>query len=406
MGRLKRMNWYRTLKINAMIAFKLAFKNLVGAGLRTWLNVSVLSFAFVVIVFYNGMLDGWNQQARHDTIEWETGYGELWHPQYDPYDPYCLLDSHAPISNDIHALVTDKQLTPVLITQASVFPEGRIQNVLLKGIDPEQNIIKIPTSMLVDTNSEIPVVIGKRMAASAKLKEGDKVLLRWRDMHGTFDAREIRVAGIFSANVPSIDNGQIWISLPSLQKMTGMENQATLFIAGKSYQKGNIDSWKYKDLSFLMKDINEVIQTKKASASIIYGLLLVIALLAIFDTQVLSIFRRQKEIGTYIALGMTRGRVVRIFTIEGSAHSILAIIFGSLYGIPLLAYLHNAGIAMPKTTDSYGLAIAERIIPVYSIGMILSSVLLVIISATIVSYFPTRRISKLNPTEALKGKIQ
>lgn len=389
-----------------MIAFKLAFKNLVGAGLRTWLNVSVLSFAFVVIVFYNGMLDGWNQQARHDTIEWETGYGELWHPQYDPYDPYCLLDAHAPVSKDISALVSQKQLTPILITQASIFPEGRIQNVLLKGIDPHQDIIKIPSFLLVDTTTTIPAVIGKRMAASAKLKEGDKVLLRWRDKHGTFDAREIRVVGIFSANVPSIDNGQIWISLPTLQKMTGMENQATLFIAGKAYQKESIDSWKYKDLKYLMKEIDEVIQAKKASASIIYGLLLVIALLAIFDTQVLSIFRRQKEIGTYIALGMTRGRVVRIFTIEGSAHSILAILLGSLYGIPLLSYLHTAGIAMPKATDSYGLAIAERIIPVYSMGMILSSVLLVIISATIVSYFPTRRISKLNPTDALKGKIQ
>jgi putative ABC transport system permease protein len=389
-----------------MIAFKLAFKNLLGAGLRTWLNVSVLSFAFVVIVFYNGMLDGWNQQARHDTIEWETGYGELWHPQYDPYDPYCLLDAHAPISKDLSALVTENQLTPILITQGSIFPEGRIQNVLLKGIDPDQDIIKIPSSLLVDTTNTIPAVIGKRMAASAKLKEGDKVLLRWRDKHGTFDAREIKVVGVFSANVPSIDNGQIWISLPVLQKMTGMENQATLFIAGITYQMGNINTWKYKDLKYLMKEIDEVIQTKKASASIIYGLLLVIALLAIFDTQVLSIFRRQKEIGTYIALGMTRGRVIRIFTIEGSAHSILAIILGALYGIPLLSYLHSAGIAMPKTTDSYGLAIAERIIPVYSIGMVLSSVLLVIVSATIVSYFPTRRISKLNPNDALKGKIQ
>lgn len=389
-----------------MIAFKLAFKNLVGAGLRTWLNVSVLSFAFVVIVFYNGLLDGWNQQARHDTIDWETGSGELWHPEYDPYDPYCLQDAHAPLSKDITALVNEKEITPVLITQASIFPGGRMQNVLLKGIDPAQDIIKIPSSRLIEDVNDIPVVIGKRMAASAQLKEGDKVLMRWRDKNGTFDAREIKVAGIFSANVPSIDNGQIWISLPILQKMTGMENEATLFIVNKSYQGGNIDKWVFKDLKYLMKEIDDVIQTKKASASIIYGLLLVIALLAIFDTQVLSIFRRQKEIGTYIALGMTRGRVVRIFTIEGSAHSILAIILGSLYGIPLLSYLHNTGIAMPKTTDSYGLAIADRIIPVYSIGMILSSVLLVIISATIVSYFPTRRISKLNPTDALKGKIQ
>jgi len=394
------------LKINTMIALKLAFKNLVGAGLRTWLNVSVLSFAFVVIVFYNGLLDGWNQQARHDTIEWETGNGELWHPMYDPYDPYCLQDAHAVISNDVNALVASKQLTPILITQASIFPQGRIQNVLLKGIDPAQDIIKIPSSKLVGVENVIPVVIGRRMAASAKLKEGDRVLLRWRDKNGTFDAGEIQVAGIFYANVPSIDNGQIWISLPDLQKMTGLENQATMFIAGTGYQKGNIDKWVYKDMKFLMREIDEVIQTKKASASIIYGLLLVIALLAIVDTQVLSIFRRQKEIGTYIALGMTRGRVIGIFTIEGSAHSILAIILGSIYGIPLLSYLRSTGIAMPKTTDSYGLAIADRIIPVYSMGMILSTVLLVIISATIVSYFPTRRISRLNPTDALKGKIQ
>jgi len=359
-----------------------------------------------VIVFYNGMLDGWNQQARHDTIEWETGNGELWHPQYDPYDPYCLQDAHAAISEDINSLVSQKELTPILITQASIFPGGRIQNVLLKGIDPEQDIIKIPSSKLISNGNTTLVVIGKRMAASAKLKEGDRVLLRWRDKNGTFDACEIQVAGIFSANVPSIDNGQIWISLTALQKMTGMENQATLFIANKTYQNGNIGQWVFKDLKFLMKEINDVIQTKKASASIIYGLLLVIALLAIFDTQVLSIFRRQKEIGTYIALGMTRGRVIRIFTIEGSAHSILAIILGSFYGIPLLSYLHSNGIAMPKASDSYGLAIAERIIPVYSIGMVLSSVILVVISATIVSYFPTRRISKLNPTDALKGKIQ
>ncbi len=165
-------------------------------------------------------------------------------------------------------------------------------------------------------------------------------------------------------------------------------------------------NWVFKDLKFLLKDIDETIQAKKSGASIIYGLLLVIALLAIFDTQVLSIFRRQKEIGTYIALGMTRGRVIRIITIEGSAHSILAILLGALYGIPLLTYLGSVGIPMPKSSDSYGIAIASKIIPTYSIGMILSTVLLVVISATIVSYFPTRRISKLKPTDALKGKIQ
>lgn len=389
-----------------MIAFKLAFRNLVGAGLRTWLNVSILSFAFVVIVFYNGMLDGWNQQAYSDTMAWETGNGQLWHPAYDPFDLYCLQDAHAPINDNITPMIASQQLTPVLITQAAIFPQGRLQNILLKGIDPGQKIIQIPSSSLKTEDDVIPAVIGKRMAASCKLKVNDKVLLRWRDKNGTFDAKEILVTDIFSANVPSVDNGQIWISLTQMQKMTGLDNEATLLIAGKNYKGGNIDKWVFKDNKYLLRDIDALIKSKKGGSMVIYGMLLAIALLAIFDTQVLSIFRRQKEIGTYIALGMTRWRVIRIFTIEGSAHSILAILLGSAYGIPLFSYLHTHGIPLPQASDSYGLSIADKIIPVYSMGMLLSTVLLVIFSATIVSYFPTRRISKMNPTDTLKGKIQ
>jgi len=389
-----------------MLAIKLALKNLIGAGLRTWLNVSVLSIAFVIIVLYNGMLDGWNMQAYNDTTEWEVGNGQLWHATYDPYDPFCLQDAHAPIIGKTKSLLNAKILTPILITQATIYPQGRMENIFLKGIDPKQQILKIPSSTLKPDSSFIPAIIGKRMAESAKLKKGDLLLTRWRDKNGTFDARELKIVDVFDCNVQSIDNNQIWIPLSTLQKITGMENEATLLIVGKTYSGGNIDNWKFKDLKFLLKDISDIIQMKKGGAKVLYGLLLAIALLAIFDTQVLSIFKRQKEIGTYIALGMTRFQVVKIFTIEGSAHSLFAILLGSLYGIPLLWSLHNFGIPMPKSIDSMGISISQRIFPVYSMELIMSTVLLVIISATIVSYFPTRRISRMKPTDALKGKIQ
>ena len=388
-----------------MLAIKLAFRNLFGAGLRTWLNVTVLSIAFVIIVFYNGMLDGWNRQAYNDTIAWEVGNGELWHSSYDPYDPFCLQDAHATITGKVKTLVETRQLTPILITQATIYPQGRMQNIYLKGVDPEQKIIKLPTSSLKMETGELPAIIGKRMAEAAKLKKGDQFLVRWRDKNGTFDTREVKIVLVFNSNVQSIDNNQIWIPLNILQQITGMENEATLFIAGENYTGGSMGIWQFKDLEFLLKEIKDIIQTKKIGAGVIYGLLLAIALLAIFDTQVLSIFRRQKEIGTYIALGMTRLQVITIFTIEGSAHSFLAIILGSIYGIPLLWFIQTAGIPMPKSVDSMGVSVSEKIIPVYSIGLILSTVLLVIISATIVSYFPTRKITRLRPTDALKGKI-
>ncbi len=389
-----------------MLSLKLAIKNLMGAGLRTWLNVAVLSFAFVIIVFYNGMLDGWNLQAKMDTQNWEIGHGQLWHPEYDRYDPFSLQDAHAVISPEIHTLVENDRLTPILITQAVAYTEGRMINLQLKGIEPNQKILELPTQYLNSPSDEIGAMVGKRMAKSLRLKQGDQLLIRWRDKNGTFDAREITITEIFDSNVPTIDNGQLWIALKNLQQMTGMANEATYLVASETFSKEDIGFWEFVSQKTLLQEFDMIMQQKKGSSMIISGLLLAIALLAIFDTQVLSIFRRQKEIGTYIALGMTRLQVVKIFTVEGGAHSLLALLVGAIYGIPLLLYLQNAGIPMPEYADDAGVAISEKIIPAYSLGMLTTTTLLVIISATIVSYFPARRISKMKPTDAIKGKIQ
>jgi ABC-type lipoprotein release transport system permease subunit len=388
-----------------MLAFKLAFKNLLGAGLRTWLNVSVLSFAFVIIIFYNGMIDGWNRQSRRDTQDWETGKGQFWHPAYDRYDPYTIADSHAPVTEEIKTEIEKKNLAPQLIVQATVFPKGRMKGVILKGVDPDQTILKLPTKFLIPSTDIDYAIIGRRMAESSKLNVGDKLLIRWRDKNGTFDAREIQIASIFKCDVPTVDKGQIYLRLDVLQKMAGMENEVTILTAGKDFVYRDLKNWDYKNSAILLADLDKIIQTKKAGGSIIEGLLLIIALIAIFDTQVLSIFRRQKEIGTYIALGMTRSQVVGIFTVEGGTNSILATIVGAVYGIPLFLLLGKTGISM-KAAQMTDIPLAQSIYPYYSIRLIAISIILVVVAATIVSYLPSRKISKMNPTDALKGKLQ
>src|SRR5690606_33326005 len=193
----------------------------------------------------------------------------------------------------------------------------------------------------------------------------DKVLRRWRDKNGTFDAANITVAGIFDTNVPTVDNGQLWISIDKLWEMTGLKDHGTLFIADRNFTPIKVNGWHFKTQMDLLKDLNDIIAMKKISGSIMYLLLLAIALLAIFDTQVLSVFRRQREIGTYIALGMTRKQVVGLFTVEGSMYSILATIVGCIYGIPLFVLMSKIGIGMPSASQEMGIAVAERIFPVY-----------------------------------------
>ncbi len=389
-----------------MLSLKLAWRNLIGAGLRTWLNVIVLSISFVVIIWHRGMLDGWHEQARHDTIGWEIGGGQFWQKNYDPYDPFTLVDSHELLPGGLQKQIASNALTPILISQATIYPQGRMQSVLLKGIEPGQTILKMPTEKLEEKSSEIPVMIGTRMAESTKLNIGDVVTIRWRDVNETFDAAEAKIVGLFRTNVPRIDNGQLWLPLERLRRMMQLPGEATIVVASPEKVKyADLPDWTFHDQKYLLSDIDQTIAQKKIGGSIIYLILLLLAMLAIFDTQVLSIFRRQREIGTQMALGMTRGQIIRLFTLEGAMHSILAAGVAAIYGIPLLSLQAKYGISMPENTDDYGMAIAETIFPVYSIGLIITTTIVIFITATIVSFIPARKISRMKPTDAIRGKI-
>lgn len=390
-----------------LLAIKLAWRNLVGARLRTWLNVFVLSLAFVVIIWFKGVLNGWNEQARRDTIAWQIGGGQYWQENYDPYDPFTIDDSHAPLPELAREAVRKGLLTPVLISQANMYPQGRIQSISLRGIDPNQTIIALPTHHLKSDDGDIPAIIGERTAKNSKLAVGDYVTVRWRDVNGTFDADEVKIVHIFKTDVQTMDAGIVWIPLEKHRRIVRMPNEATMLIASpESGFIGKMPGWEFKNQYFLMEDIREMIKTKSIGGYVMFTILMALAMLAIFDTQVLSIFRRQKEIGTHIALGMTQRQVVALFTVEGAMHSILAAILAAIYGIPLLGLQAKIGWTMPTGTDDFGLTIAETIYPKYSLGLILGTTLIVLITTTIVSYLPARRIAKMEPTEAIRGKIQ
>jgi putative ABC transport system permease protein len=389
-----------------MIIPRLALRNLLGAGLRTWLNVVVLSFSFVIIIWLNGIDNGMGDQARVAQIDAEYGGGQYWQENYDPLDPLTLQDAHAVIPAPLQNIINSGRATPVLVVQATIYPEGRLYTIQMKGIDPSQTIVTLPTEFLDQEDVDLPALIGTRMARNTGLKVGDTVTVRWRDAMGTFDARDATVVQVMKTTVLTVDQAQIWIPLDKMQSLTRMENEASLVILAKGTKEfPEVSGWTHKNLDFLLKDIDYLVKSKSAGGAIIYVILLSLAMLAIFNTQVLSIFRRRKEMGTLMSMGMTRGKVIQLFTLEGAMHSVLAAVVAAIYGIPLLVYSAKAGWAMPAAVDEYGFAIGEKLFPVYGTGLVVGTTVLILLVTTIVSFLPTRKIAKLKPTDALRGKM-
>ncbi len=388
-----------------MIA-KLAFRNIYGAGLRTWLNAIVLSFSFVAIIWMQGIYIGMGEQVEQATVEALYGGGQYWQTIYDPYDPLSFDDAHSTIPDALRQSIDRDEAVPVLVRQGTLYANGRMRSVLLKGVPPSQKILSLPSAFLESGDETIPALIGSRMAESAGLRKGEEVTVQWRDVNGAFDAREVKIVEVMKTSVQEIDNGQLWLPLRRLQEMTGLPNEATLVILAKEQSApGAFQSWTFKDLDFLLQDLRAMVQSKTIGASIIYVILMFLAMLAIFNTQVLSIFRRKKEMGTLMAMGMTRVKVIELFTLEGAMHAVLAAFVAAIYGIPLLVYTAKTGWALPASTDEYGFAIGERLFPTYGAGLVIGTTLLVLIVTTIVSFLPTRKIAKLKPTDALRGKL-
>lgn len=386
-------------------AIKLALRNLLGAGLRTWLNVFVLSISYVLIIWMQGLIAGWDHQAKRDMAAWQTGAYQYWHEGYDPYDPLTLADCHADVPAELLPAVENGQVVPVLMAQATIYPHGSMLPVVLRGLPAGQKVLQLPMHNL-DT-AGFPVIIGSMMARTAKLGKGDVITLRWRDHHGTFDAAEVTIADIFSSNVSAAENGQVYLELGRLRSMLSLPGEATILIYNNEHQAlTNLSGWSVKPFAWLSREVDEMIKTKSAGQSILFGVLLLLALLAVFDTQVLSIFRRQREIGTYVALGYTRRQVVGLFTVEGTMYAVLAALLSMAYGLPLLLWQARVGWTLPVDAGDFGMAMEQTLYPVYSAGLVAGTVLIVTLATAIVSYLPSRKIAKMNPTDALKGKIQ
>jgi len=389
--------------------FKIALKNLLGARLRTFLNVLVTAFSFFLILFMSAMYDGMLEHAKQVTMDTEIAGGAYWHPEYDPLDPMTFEDAHSVLPGDVQLLVDQKKAFPVLVSQASIYPGGRIMPAIMKGIPPGQNIVNMPTEALSGHDDiAIPVLIGKGMASDTKLNVGDSFTIRWLDADRTYDADEGTVVHIMDTENFKLDMGHIWVPLKKAQTMLAMEEEATYV----TYAEGlsvviNKHDWIPRDVKYLIRDMEALIEADEPNAAIMYIILLCFAAMGIFNAQVLSIFRRGREIGTLMALGMTRTRVVGLFTLEGGLNAFLAAIMTVILFGPLLWYFGNKGIwlGVDYSDGAMGIIVEKYLIPVYSVGLVVTTTIIVSIIVLIVSYLPSRRIARMKPTDALRGKV-
>jgi len=384
--------------------WSIAKKNFSRQGLRASLNVLVTALSIIALIFMLSLLNGFQAQATRNVINTDIGGGHYRAPGFDILSPSKWEDYTLRVPDTLLRL-PNKDKAEVLVVQGQLYPNRRLYPVQIRGISMDQSLLKLPLDNLKTFSSNfddlIPVVVGAKMAKKAHLHKGDTLTLKWRDRSGAVDAKDIIIVDVGDILNPRVDEGVVWLRLDHLRLMTDRKNEVS-WVAVKNYI-GLISEFEFQPVEFLMSDLLALWRQDRMNSKILWAILMTLVCISVFNTQMLNIFKRQKEIGTLMALGMDSKRIVQIFTLEGCLAAIWALVVALILGLPFFIWFQGVGFDVSHLSEST-LPIRETIYPNYQPMEIIYSLIIVFILIVASSWFPVKKITRLDPTMALRGR--
>ena len=384
--------------------WSIAKKNFSRQGLRASLNVLVTALSIIALIFMLSLLNGFQAQATRNVINTDIGGGHYRAPGFDILSPSKWEDYTVKVPDTLLRL-HNKDKAEVLVVQGQLYPNRRLYPVQIRGISMEQSLLQLPLDNLKTFSANfddlIPVVVGAKMAKKAHLHKGDTLTLKWRDRSGAVDAKDIIIIDVGDILNPRVHEGVVWLRLDHLRLMTDRKNEVS-WVAVKHYI-GLISEFEFQPVEFLMSDLLALWRQDRMNSKILWAILMTLVCISVFNTQMLNIFKRQKEIGTLMALGMDSQRIVRIFTLEGCLAAIWALVVALLLGLPFFIWFQGVGFDVSHLSEST-LPIRETIYPDYQPMEIIYSLIIVFILIVASSWFPVKKITRLDPTMALRGR--
>ncbi len=335
--------------------------------------------------------------------------------------------SHITITglNGIDAKEYDKMLAKVSanpdIKGISPYVQGQVllkegsQSIAvgLRGIDPvtEPSVTRITKGMVAGSINDLgpdKVVIGKELAIYLGLGINSSLIA-----YSAFSKekeRVLKVVGIFSSGMYDYDLNLIFTDTKTAQDMLGLNNKYSA-IAVKLSDLNSADKVKeelantlgfnYGIKTWMEANSNffAALKLEKLTMFVILTLIILVASFNIISTLVVMVVEKTRDIGILKAIGMSSGRIRKLFTYEGLIIGALGIFSGTAGGLLLCALLKKYQfIKLPQ--DIYyidRLPVSIEFWP--DIVLIVSAAALITLVSTI---YPAHKASRLNPVEALR----
>jgi putative ABC transport system permease protein len=258
---------------------------------------------------------------------------------------------------------------------------------------------------------EESAVLGRGLADGMQLGVGGTTTLLVQARGGAMDALDLETAGLFRSFDPVEDKHLVVIPLQVAQRLLHMNGRVTGYAVRLVDPKAldetaaalrvalagvepplEVETWKEHAPYW-----RDVLRLQDSVLFVLCAIVFALVLAGVVNTMLMSVFERTREVGTLLALGFRRRRILTLFVLEAALLGGAAALLGAVVGTFASALAHAVG--LPFSAPAVG-RILNR--PVLTVAAVVVSVVGISLGALVGGLLPAYRASRLSPVEALR----
>jgi lipoprotein-releasing system permease protein len=249
-------------------------------------------------------------------------------------------------------------VAPYVDGQAMLTQGGRVRGVMVRGVDPAQEIKVSEVSQFMQEGAlddlepgAYNIILGNGLARAINARIGGKITVIAPQARVTPAGvlprmRRFTVVGIFKADHGQYDNSLALMHLRDAGKLFRIQGEATgirLKLADfygapqVSHEIANSLGGLYRvsDWTRFHANFFKALKTEKTVMFVILSLIVAVAAFNIVSTLIMVVTDKQSDIAILRTLGLTPRRVMTVFVVQGFVIGLIGALLGALGGIGL-----------------------------------------------------------------------
>jgi len=391
-------------------SFTLTMTNGLGDGMRDYVESQVKNIEGDRAVLVRKKIERPNGGGRtEDTQEYKESSGN--EGELD-FDPNSILMTQPQIDAAVRDIDGIKSVTPRYNIQGEYISlEGGKKYNLELGMLSDGLIAKTEAGSNVKNDGEIAIPIGLARTLDPEIGRlvGKTAVIGYKIPDGSIKTMPLKIAGVLTKGFMTNTNSFVGAETARLIRIDQRTEQGADKFIGFTIQMESTDAAKIGQLKNKLDtkgfEADTVADTQKRTYDAIgifktgMNLFAMVALLAasfgIINTLVIAVLERTKEIGLQKALGMGRGKIFAIFSLESVLIGFWGALLGALGGIAAGLITNKVLLSVyAESFEGFSLFAFKPL----SIAVIM---LLVCGIAFVAGVMPAIRASRLNPIESL-----